>query len=73
MGYWFPIAVGALAILAVSIFLGGWFLLLLFFPLVTVLFALLVRGGSSPGTSRRARRHRPELLGPGGPDDPDTR
>lgn len=73
MGYWFLIAVGALAIVVVSIFLGGWFFLLLLFPLAAVLFALLVRGGSSPDASRRARRGRPELLGPGGPDDPDAR
>jgi len=39
-----------------------------------VWFVLAVTGGRTPGTAVRNRGRRgPELLGPGGPDDPDRR
>lgn len=45
------------------------FLLIAYIVWIGLAFAT----GRSPGTQvrRRARRRRPELLGPGGPDDPD--
>jgi len=51
----------------------GWLALL---PLVLALAVAAwggatVASGRTPGTALR-RTHRPELLGPGGPDDPDA-
>jgi multisubunit Na+/H+ antiporter MnhB subunit len=59
IGLFFAPGVGLIALvpLAVAVIVAGWFL-------------LAFVGGDSPSRAVR-RTQKPELLGPGGPDDPD--
>ncbi len=62
------VAAGLAAVLG-----AGWLAVLPFLLALGVgaWFVLTLAGGSTPGSAVRRTEH-PELLGPGGPDDPDA-
>lgn len=79
MAFWSLTAAVGVAVLVVAIAFGGWFFLFLAVPIAMVVVWWLTLGSAvgdalprdAAGIERRAEEERGELLGPGGPDDPD--
>jgi hypothetical protein len=67
---WALLFLVAAPILAVAFIFGDWVYLVLVIP-VALLLGFLLWGTSDRERTGAAVRRRPQLLGPGGPDDPD--
>jgi hypothetical protein len=69
--------IGVLIVIAVVLFLAPGMALLALLPLaaavaVGVWLVMTISGGTTPTRALRRTPQRQELLGPGGPDDPDS-
>jgi hypothetical protein len=68
--------IGILLVVAIVLFLAPGMALLALLPLaaaiaIGVWLVMTLAGGTTPTRAVRRTHHRQELLGPGGPDDPD--
>jgi hypothetical protein len=69
--------IGVLIVIAVVLFLAPGMALLALLPLaaavaVGVWLVMTISGGTTPARALRRTPQQQELLGPGGPDDPDS-